>query len=110
MGAGQVGVEAVADHQRPPGTETVEGRLKEPRMRLADDLGGRVAGGLDGGEDRPGPRPVAAGHRVAGIAVRAEQDRSPAEREHRLAELAVVEPVVAGDDDDLCPADERRCR
>ena len=106
MGAGQVGVEAVADHQGAARAESVEGSPEETGLRFADDLGGRVPGDLDGGEDRACPRPVAPRHRIAGIPVGSEQDRPPPEGEHRLAELGVVEPVVAGDDDDLRPADE----
>ena len=56
---------------------------------------------LDRGEQRAAARPQAVGLRVVGVARGADDRRAAERRSGRVAQLAVVERVVHGDDDDV---------
>src|SRR5918994_1906597 len=97
-GAGDVGVDAVADGEAAAGAEPVAGRVVHGRLRLADgERGGRLRGHLDRGQERAGGGALPVPH-GGGAGPRDADELGAAE--HRLrrdAQLPVVEGVVRGD-------------
>ena len=85
VGAGQVGVQAVADNERPPVTEPVEGSEKDLRRRLADGGRGGAGGILKGSHDRARGRPRSVvGRETCGRDPRRSSPRRPVRPAWRL--------------------------
>ena len=101
VGAHDVGVEAVADHQRALAPEAVQGGQEDLRVGLADRSRGRAGGVLDRGHDRARAGADAARVGEVRVAPRAPQLGPAQPRPHGGLQLEVVEAVVLGDDDDL---------
>jgi hypothetical protein len=108
VGRAEVGIDAVADHERPARAEPVQRRPDERRLGLADRLDGAPGRRLDCGDDGARPGPQAVGRRERRIAVGADQERTAQRGLRRVAQLGVVELRVERDDDDVRAACERR--
>jgi hypothetical protein len=80
VGAREVGVEPVADPERPARPQPVQRGEEQLRLGLADAdrLGAR--GVLERRDDRPRARPRAVGHREGLVTPAAQQRRAAAER------------------------------
>ncbi len=96
-GSGDVGVEAVADDQRPfctgPGHRGPEHRSGG----LADDRRGGPGCRGHGGQDGTGSRPQSIRRRIGGVGVRGDEASPPLDQQRRRAELRIVDRAVPAD-------------